>query len=235
MQTTGITRVRFGKVVTPKKSQTTDISKATIARNLLVKLDKAIANDARVLQKMKLRGILSIRLERLIEDLFRDIITVKKSFPSSGNRIPKVFKLKVESLSTTVDFFESQCQLELNGHIKFKVRIWRTLKCLIDDIKHFVMQFNMNYFSVESEFGTTEEILPPSQNHIPYRKTDRKRKDVFYAFLASYKDSDGKIIKFPRYKTIQQLMAQAGHKFPERTYTEYKSQIKKGTFDHFVQ
>jgi hypothetical protein len=235
MQTTGITRVRFGKVVTPKKSQTTDKSKATIARNLLVKLDQVIANDARVLLKMKMRGIFTTRLESLIENLFKEAVVIRESFPISGNRIPKLFNSKVQNLSTTINFFESQCQLELNGHIKFKVRIWRTLKCLIDDMRHFVMQFKMNYYSVEVELGTNGQILPPSQEHIPYRKTDLNRKNYFYALLASYKNPSGKIIKFPRHKTIEYLMEQAGYKFPDRTYRLYKTQIKNGTFDHFVQ
>lgn len=235
MLTTGITRVRFGEVIKPKKSQTSQISKATIARYYLFKLDKAVANDTRVLMKLKMRGLFTNRLESLIEDLIKDIKTISDSLPMSGNRIPKTFRVKVIRLANRIDFFESQCQLELNEHIKFGARIWRTLKCLIDDVRHFANQFTMTYFSYQVEFGINGEILPPNPKHIPYRKTDERRKNAFYSILESYKNPDGKIIKFPRFKTIEKAMMQAGFEFPERTYRLYKTQIKNGTFDYFVQ
>jgi len=235
MQTTGITRVRFGEIVKPQTKKTIQPAKATVTRNLLFKLEQAIGNDARVLEKMKTRGILTTRLESLIEDLFREVVTLGESFPNSGYRIPKMFYSKVQNLSTAINFFESECQKELYREIKFRVRILRILKCLIDDIKHFVIQFNMNYSSVEVELGTNGQILPPSQEHIPYRKTDLKRKEFFYALLVTYKNPIGEIIKFPRHKTIEYLMEQAGYKFPDRTYRLYKTQIKNGTFDYLVQ
>ena len=175
------------------------------------------------------------RLELLIEDYYREVVSVIKSFPLTGNRISKVFNSQIHKLEKVNEQFVSNFQRELLGMGAHRKRVEFVLSWLTEDIKYFVNEFNATYSSIPVEFSEHGEIMPPSWIHIPNRSSDQKRKKKFKEFIESCKESDGSLKKYPRHKTVQLFMNRAGFEFPDRTYRLYKQQIKNGTFDNFIQ
>lgn len=235
MQPTVITKVKAGKIFKPKPSKKIQTPKSTFVRRLICQLNSAIHRDARLLVIFRRRSQLTPRLELLIEDFYREIVSVIKSLPPTGNRIPKAFKTQIQQLEKVNEQFFNNFQSELFGNGTQRKRVEFVLGWLAGDVQHFTKNFSATYSSIAVEFTEHGEILPPAWEHIPNRSSDQKRKKKFEEFIEDCKESDGSLKKYPRHKAIQIFMNRAGFEFPDRTYRLYKQQIQNGTFDNFIQ
>lgn len=234
MDTGKITKVIGGKVVKAPQPKQIDIPKSTFARSLILQLNNAIKRDAKSLVRLRNQGALTVRLEHLIQNFYAEIVDITKSFPSTGNRIPKNFDIKVQHLMHAQNVFSELIQIEMKNN-SLKCRVGFVLNWLIDDVKHFVHQFNATYSSVAIEYDSNGYIAKPSPSRIPNRSPDKNRKKKFLECLTIYKTASGKTTKHPQHKAIQRLMNQAGFELPDRTYRLYLKQIANGTFDNFIQ
>ena len=235
MQPPGIIKVRGGKIVNPKPRKVVQTPKSTFVRQLIFQFNCAIERDARLLVKFRKRGQLTSRLESLIEGVYREIISVIRAFPPTGNRIPKAFNNQIQKLEKVNEHFVNNFQSELIGTDTQRKRVEFVLGWLAGDIQHFTKNFNATYSSIAVEFSEHGEILPPAWEHIPNRISDQNRKKIFKEFIKNWKATDGSLNKYPRHKVIQLFMNRAGFDFPDRTYRLYKQQIKNGTFANFIQ
>jgi len=235
MQPLGIIKVRAGKIVNPKPRKAVQTPKSTFVRQLIFQFNCAIERDARLLVKFRKRGQLTSRLESLIEGVYREIISVIRAFPPTGNRIPKAFNNQIQQLEKVNEHFINNFQSELFCIDTERKRVGFVLSWLAGDIQHFTKNFNATYSSIAVEFSEHGEILPPAWEHIPNRSSDQNRKKIFKEFIKNWKATDGSLNKYPRHKVIQLFMNRAGFDFPDRTYRLYKQQIKNGTFDNFIQ
>jgi hypothetical protein len=235
MQPTAITKVRAGKIINPNPRKAVQIPKSTFVRRLIFQFTDAIERDARLLVQFRKRGQLTSRLESLIEDTYREIVTVIKSFPPTGNRIPKAFNTQIWQLEKVNKHFINNFPSELFGNGTQRKRLGFVLGWLAGDIQHFAKNFNATYSSITVEFNEHGEILPPAWKHIPNRSSDQKRKKKFEEFIENWEATEGSINKYPRHKVVQIFMNRAGFDFPDRTYRLYKQQIKNGTFSNFIQ
>jgi hypothetical protein len=235
MQPTVITKVRAGKIINPKLRKEVQTPKSTFVRRLIFQFNFAIERDARILVQFRKRGQLTSRLETLIEDVYREIVSVIRAFPSTGNRVPKAFNNQIQQLEKVNEHFINNFQTELFCIGTQRKRLGFVLSWLAGDIQHFTKNFNATYSSIAVEFSEHGEILPPAWEHIPNRRSDQKRKKKFEEFIEICKDTEGSLNKYPRYKVVQLFMNRAGFDFPDRTYRLYKQQIKNGTFDKFTQ
>lgn len=235
MQLTAITKVRAGKIINPKPRKTAQIPKSTFVRRLIFQFKYAIERDARLLVQFRKRGQLTSRLESLIEDTYCEIVTVIKSFPPTGNRIPKTFNTQIRQLEKVNKHLINNFPNELLGNDTQRKRVEFVLGWLAGDIQHFAKNFNATYSSIAVEYNEHGEILPPSSNHIPNRSSDQKRKKKFEEFIENWKATEGSVNKYPRHKVVQLFMNREGFGLPERTYQLYKQQMKNGTFGNFIQ
>ena len=235
MQPPVIIKVSAGKIVNPKPRKAVQTPKSTFVCQLIFQFNFAIERDARLLVKFRKRGQLTPRLESLIEGVYREIVSVIRAFPSTGNRIPRVFKNQIHQLENVNEHFINNFQSELFCIGTQRKRVEVVLSWLAGDIQHFTENFNATYSSIAVEFSEHGEILPPSWRHIPNRSSDQKRKKKFKEFIESCKESNGSLKKYPRHKAVQLFMNRAGFEFPDRTYRLYKQQIKNGTFDNLIQ
>jgi hypothetical protein len=115
MQPPGIIKVRGGKIVNPKPRKVVQTPKSTFVRQLIFQFNCAIERDARLLVKFRKRGQLTSRLESLIEGVYREIISVIRAFPPTGNRIPKAFNNQIQQLEKANEHFVNNFQSELIG------------------------------------------------------------------------------------------------------------------------
>jgi hypothetical protein len=235
MQPPGIIKVRGGKIVNPKPRKVVQTPKSTFVRQLIFQFNCAIERDARLLVKFRKRGQLTSRLESLIEDVYREIISVIRAFPPTGNRIPKAFNNQIQQLEKVNEHFINNVQSELFCIGTQRNRVGFVLSWLAGDIHHFTKNFNATYSSIAVEFSEHGEILPPSWRHIPNRSSDQDRKKKFEEVIENWRVTEGSPNKYPRHKVVQLYMNRAGFKFPDRTYRLYKLQIREGTFDNFIQ
>ena len=235
MQPTIITKVRAGKIINPKPCKEVQTPKSTFVRRLIFQFNLAIERDARIFVQFRKRGQLTSRLESLIEDTYREIVSVIRAFPPTGNRIPKAFNNQIQQLEKVNEHFINNFQSELFCIGTQRKRLGFVLSWLAWDIRHFTKNFNATYSSIAVEYNEDGEIMWPSWKHIPNRSTDQKRKKKFEEFIESCKESDGSLKKYPRHKAVQLFMNRAEFEFPDRTYRLYKQQIKNGTFDNFIQ
>jgi hypothetical protein len=235
MQPPVIIKVRAGKIVNPKSRKAVQTPKSTFVRQLIFQFNYAIERDARLLVKFRNRGQLTYCLETLIEDFYREIVYVIKSFPQTGNRIPKAFNIKIQRLEQVNAEFFNNFQREMFGIGSQRKRVEFVMGWLADDVQNFIKNFNATYSSISVEFGEHGEILPPTWEHIPNRSSDQNRKKKFKEFIDKWKAKDGLVNKYPRHKVVQIFMNSEGFEFPERTYRLYKQQIKNGTLENFIQ
>jgi hypothetical protein len=235
MQPPAIIKVRAGKIVTPKPRQAVQIPKSAVVRQFIFQLNRAIERDARLLVKFRSRGQLTCSLETLIEEFYREITSVIKSFPPTGNRIPKAFNSQVQQLEKVNEQFFNDCQSELFDIGTLRKRVGFVMGWLASDVQHFIKNFNATYSSIAVEFSEHGEILPPSWEQIPNRSSDQKRKTKFKEFIENWKANEGSLNKYPRHKVVQLFMNRAGFEFPDRTYRLYKQQMQSGTFGNFIQ
>jgi hypothetical protein len=233
MDSSMITRVRDGQIIPPKRPRFVDTPKAAFARQLLSQLLKALERNAKVLRRLRQRGDLNSNYEILIENFYLEVVTVARKFPTSGNRIPKLFHRAVQQLIHQRDAFIADIESVHHNSGGIKPRVNFVLNWLADDVIHFVRQFNMTYSSISVEYGLKGEVLSPSYKHIPNRPTDRDLKKKFQEILKAYTQPKGSVKKFPTYKTISSQMDKAGFSLSERTYRIYKQQLAKGNFKKF--
>jgi hypothetical protein len=233
MDSSRITRVRAGQVVPPKKKNIVETPKAAYARWLISQLMEALERNAKVFRRLRQRGDLTSRQKILIELFYRDVVTVARNFPTSGNRIPKLFHREVQQLIHQRDTFITDINCLPNNSGGIKPQVDFVLNWLAVDVFCFTRQFNMNYSSIPAEYGSKGEVLPPSHVHIPNRPSDRELKKKFQEILKAYKQPKGSVKKFPAYKNLSSQMEKAGFSLSERTYRIYKQQLAKGNFENF--
>jgi hypothetical protein len=233
MDSSRITRVRDGQIIPPKRPKFIEPPKAAFVRRAISQLMKALERNSKVLKRLRQRGDLTSNHEILIDRFSLEVVTVARKFPTSGNRIPKLFHMAVQQLIHQKDDFITDIKCISNNSGGKHPRVDFVLNWLADDVINFIHQFNMTYSSISVEYGLKGEVLPPSYKHIPNRPTDRNLKMKFQEILKAYTQPKGAIKKFPTYKTISSQMDKAGFSLSERTYRNYKQQLARGTFQNF--
>lgn len=224
---TSVRRIRSGAEVKPRPPE--EVPRLHYAQAFALQLNRAITKRARDLEAIE--GKMSSKLIQSTLDLYSEITRVADHLLLSTNWLRKSSLEIVEQLDKATSAFQQlPCYTTQNSTSK------SVLDELCDDVYFFKTQIVQTYYSVASG------------RRLPWSPANRTRDQVFELIYEYQSQHDTK--KFPSYKIMERLLKEhmkkeknekerklidEGSVLSERTYGNYKKQLREGTANLLVQ
>lgn len=209
-----------GKAIAPK--QQGGATKAQIAKWFAGQLHDALIQRETELRYLDLQDAVDQTFTGPIQRFWNEIHTVMDATFEIKDRITKSLMCSIFKLKADLDAFENVVEKSLQLNSPYDLLLGMSLSELCDDVRHFTYQVELTHISVASI------------NKIPNRPTDQGKKFLFEQEVAAYQSQHGPD-KFPPFKVMAKIMERSGFDLKERTYGDWKTQHREGTFGHRIQ
>lgn len=211
-----------GKAVDPKKQ--VGLTNAQIVKSFARQLHVALQERRIELRELDSQDSIEQALTKQIQRFWNEIHTVIDATFKINDRITKSLMRAIGKLNADLASFEDAIDNSLGLNSPDDLLLGMSLAELCGDVRHFTHQVELTHTSVASV----------SLNEMPNRPTDWNKKSLFEQLVSEYQRQHGPK-KYPPYKVMAKIMEHSGFDLKERTYGDWKTQHRKGTFHHLIQ
>lgn len=210
------------RLVKPKEKRNDE--RKHIMRSFIDQLNSALEKRASELTVLDGTQPFSTNLQKVIIDLFTEVIAKNDAATRhTGQAPPRTSGNTVKLLVTLQNFRLGIAQIGKEAAIEPEVRA--VLDELAGDVAHFIRSIQLTHGIV-----TTVEGKPKLRN----RPSQTTAMAVYSKIVLGHQLQHG-LGKFPKPRQIKIQMLFLGHNIPQRTMRDWKQQMKRGTFGHYVQ
>ena len=195
-----------------------------IMQNFIYQLDLALVDRARELEAVHAKQAIPYQLATLILDFFSVVIKVSDRTKNHRGKAPPPTLKSAKGLTQPLQSFQVNAQGLVSTSTNSNA-LRDVLNELIADVAHFIQQIWMTHSTV-----TVVNGKPLMRN----RPVKQDAKVAFAELVNEYQKLHG-VAAFPkRGHTLAQLKAR-GYDVSPRTVQEWRRQMTKNTFGHFVE
>jgi hypothetical protein len=218
-------RVVAGKVQAPAKTNR-ERKRARYSKVAIRQLEDALISSAKELEELWARGALTIKVANLTEGMFQAACsTLDATLQHNRKGAPPMLRGAKALLKQAENF-----RADIDSHLTHDRPHALALACCLHkfccDITDYEQQIRFAYAIVD--------LSPGGKPKLPHRPTDWAAKIAFAEIVFSHQVSYG-VDTFPKTKTTEVHLKNAGHSVSPRTLRWWRQQMDAGTFSSHVQ